>query len=37
MKIPVEAVLGKDGIGLAECAIAESKFEKGEDVLDKNA
>ena len=35
MKIPVEAVLGKDGIGLAECAIAESKFEKGEDVSTK--
>ena len=35
MKIPIEAVLGKDGIGLAECAIAESKFEKGEDVSTK--
>ena len=32
MRIPVEAVLGKDGVGLADCAIAESKFEKGEDV-----
>lgn len=30
--IPVEAVLGKDGVGLADCAIAESKFEKGEDI-----
>ena len=29
---PVEAVLGRDGVGLADCAIAESKFEKGEDV-----
>lgn len=35
MKIPIEAVLGKDGIGLAECAIAESKFEKGEDISTK--
>ena len=25
-------VLGRDGVGLADCAIAESKFEKGEDV-----
>ena len=32
MRIPVEAVLGKDGVGMADCAIAESKFEKGEDV-----
>lgn len=30
LRIPVEAVLGKDGVGLADCAIAESKFEKGE-------
>ncbi|MCI2056648.1 MAG: LuxR C-terminal-related transcriptional regulator [Oscillibacter sp.] len=29
---PVEAVLGRDGVGLADCAICESKFEKGEDV-----
>ena len=28
----MEAVLGRDGVGLADCAIAESKFEKGEDV-----
>ena len=35
MRIPVEAVLGKDGVGLAECAITESKFEKGEDVSAK--
>lgn len=28
----VETVLGRDGIGLADCAICESKFEKGEDV-----
>lgn len=32
MRIPVEAVLGKDGVGLADCAIAESKFEKGENI-----
>ena len=32
LRIPVEAVLGRDGVGLADCAIAESKFEKGEDV-----
>ena len=32
MKRPVEAVLGRDGIGIADCAIAESKFEKGERV-----
>lgn len=35
MKIPVEAVLGKDGVCLADCAIAESKFEKGDDISDK--
>ena len=32
LRIPVEAVLGRDGVCLADCAIAESKFEKGEDV-----
>jgi len=32
MSKPVETVLGKDGIGLPDCAIAESKFEKGEDI-----
>lgn len=32
MRKPVESVLGKDGLGLADCAIAESKFEKGEDI-----
>lgn len=32
VRIPVGAVLGKDGVGLADCAIAESKFEKGEDI-----
>ncbi len=29
---PIEAVLGRDGVGLADCAICESKFEKGEDI-----
>ena len=32
LRVPVEAVLGKDGFGLADCALAESKFEKGEDI-----
>lgn len=32
MRLPVETVLGKDGVGLADCALCESKFEKGEDV-----
>ena len=32
LRIPLEAVLGRDGVGLADCAIAESKFEKGEDI-----
>ena len=32
MRMPVAAVLGKDGIGLPEVSIAESKFEKGEDI-----
>ena len=32
IRLPVEAVLGKDGVGLPDCAIAESKFEQGEDV-----
>lgn len=32
MRKPLEAVLGSDGIGLADCAICESKFEKGEEV-----
>ena len=25
-------MLGRDGVGLADCALAESKFEKGEDI-----
>ena len=32
MRIPVEAILGRDGVGLADCAIAESRFEKGENI-----
>ena len=32
LRRPVEAVLGKDGIGLADLAMAESRFEKGEDI-----
>ena len=32
IRVPVETILGKDGVGLADCAIAESKFEKGEDI-----
>lgn len=32
MRLPVETVLGRDGVGLADCALCESKFEKGEDV-----
>ena len=32
MRIPVEAILGRDGVGLADCAIAESRCEKGENI-----
>ena len=32
LRAPVEAVLGRDGVGFADCAIAESKFEKGENI-----
>ena len=32
LKTPVEGILGSDGVGLADCALAESKFEKGEDI-----
>ena len=35
LRVPVEAVLGRDGVGLADCAIAESKFEKGESISDR--
>ena len=32
MRRTVETVLGRDGIGLADCSLCESKFEKGEDI-----
>ena len=32
LRKPLEAVLGRDGVGLADCALCESQFEKGEDV-----
>ena len=32
LRVPVEAVLGRDGVGLADCTITENKFEKGEDI-----
>lgn len=32
LKKPLERILGRDGLGLADCGICESKFEKGEDV-----
>ena len=32
LRVPAEAVLGKDGFGAADTALAESKFEKGEDI-----
>lgn len=32
IRVPVETILGRDGVGLPDCAIAESKFEKGEDI-----
>lgn len=35
MKAPLEGLLGKDGVGVAECALAESKFEKGEIITDR--
>ena len=35
LRVPVEAVLGRDGVGLADCALAESQFEKGKDIRDQ--
>jgi LuxR family maltose regulon positive regulatory protein len=35
MRAPVETVLGRDGVGLADCAICESKFEKGKNVSEQ--
>ena len=35
LRLPVELALGRNGVCLADCAIAESKFEKGEDIKDR--
>lgn len=35
MRKAVETVLGRDGVGLADCAICESGFEKGENISSK--
>ena len=35
LRVPVETVLKKDGIAFADCALAESKFEKGEDITER--
>lgn len=35
MRAPLEVILGRDGVGLADCAICESKFEKGENVSEQ--
>ena len=35
LRVPVEGVLGRDGVCLADCAMAESKFEKGENIKDR--
>ncbi len=35
LRLPVEAILGRDGVCMADCALAESKFEKGEDIRDR--
>ena len=32
IRVPVTAILGRDGVGLPDCAVAESKFEKGEQI-----
>ncbi len=31
-RLPVKLLLRRDGVGLPECALAESRFEKGEDI-----
>ncbi|MDD3164610.1 MAG: LuxR C-terminal-related transcriptional regulator [Oscillospiraceae bacterium] len=31
MRKPVETILGRDGVGIADCALCESKFEKNEE------
>jgi LuxR family transcriptional regulator, maltose regulon positive regulatory protein len=35
MRKPVEALLGRDGVGLADCGICESRFEKGRNVSEE--
>lgn len=35
MRAPVEAVLGRDGVCMLDCAAAENEFEKGEDIRDR--
>ena len=35
LRLPVELALGRDGVCMADCSIAESKFEKGEDIKDR--
>lgn len=32
IRVPLEGILGRDGVALGDCAITESKLEKGEDV-----
>ena len=32
LRQPLETIMGRDGVGLVDCAVAESKFEKGEDI-----
>lgn len=34
MRVPLETVLGRLGVGLADVALAESRYEKGEDISD---
>lgn len=35
LRKPVESVLGRDGVGLGDCALCESQFEKGENVTER--
>ena len=35
LRVPVETVLKKDGIAFADCALAESKFEKGANITER--
>lgn len=32
LQVPIETVLGREGVAISDCALAESKFEKGEDI-----